>query len=76
MIPYEVRLISASNKSLRTLVEAGQFREDLYYRLFAIEIVIPPLRERREDVAPLALAFLDEVCRRYGKTLPGLPMIC
>ena len=71
VIPYDVRLISASNKSLRTLVETGAFREDLYYRLFAIEIVIPPLRERREDVAPLALAFLDEVCRGYGKVLPG-----
>ena len=71
IISYDVRLISSSNKRLSDLVATGEFREDLYYRLFAVEIVVPPLRERREDIAALALAFLDEVCRRYGKTLPG-----
>jgi transcriptional regulator with GAF, ATPase, and Fis domain len=68
---YDLRLISATNQGLKSMVAAGDFREDLYYRLFAVEIRVPPLRERVEDIAPLALAFLDDVCRRFNKTLPG-----
>ncbi|MCP5152252.1 MAG: sigma 54-interacting transcriptional regulator [Ectothiorhodospiraceae bacterium] len=68
---YDVRLVSATNRPLRKLVEGGAFREDLYYRLFAVEIVVPPLRERREDIVPLALAFLDAVSLRYGKRVAG-----
>ena len=71
VIEYDLRLISATNRRLSELVSAGVFREDLYYRLFAVEIFVPPLRERREDIAPLAQAFLDEVCRRYNKDLRG-----
>lgn len=68
---YDLRLISATNQSLKGLVASGIFREDLFYRLFAVEIRVPPLRERVEDIAPLALAFFDDVCRRYNKTLAG-----
>jgi transcriptional regulator with GAF, ATPase, and Fis domain len=71
IMKYDLRLISATNSSLRSLVASGAFREDLYYRLFAVEIRVPPLRERVEDIAPLALAFFDEVCRRYNKTVSG-----
>jgi len=52
-------------------VAEGAFREDLYYRLFAVEVIVPALRERTEDIVPLALAFLDEVSRRYGKVFTG-----
>ncbi len=68
---YDLRLISATNQGLKNMVAGGEFREDLYYRLFAVELRIPPLRERVEDIAPLAMAFLDDVCRRFNKALPG-----
>ena len=71
VMKYDLRLMSATNQKLRDLVASGVFREDLYYRLFAVEIRVPPLRERVEDIAPLALAFFDDVCRRYNKTLAG-----
>ena len=71
VIPYDVRVISASNRSLRAEVAAGRFREDLFYRLFSVEIVVPPLRERAADIVPLATTFLRDVCRRFSKTIPG-----
>ena len=71
IMKYDLRLISATNSSLHSQVARGSFREDLYYRLFAVEIRVPSLRERAEDITPLALAFFDEVCRRYNKTLLG-----
>ncbi len=71
-VRYDLRVVSASNRRLADRVSAGEFREDLYYRLFAVEIVVPPLRERRDDIAPLAFAFLEEVCRRYQKSVHGL----
>ncbi len=61
-IRVDVRVIAATNASLEELVEAGDFREDLYYRLNVIPVMLPPLRERRDDVAPLAQFFL----RRYA----------
>ena len=70
-VKYSMSIISASNKNLRDLAEAGQFRQDLFYRLFAVEIVVPPLRERAEDIAPLAAVFLEDVCRQYAKEIPG-----
>jgi transcriptional regulator with PAS, ATPase and Fis domain len=66
---YDLRIISASNRDLREAVRRGEFREDLFYRLFAVEIHIPPLRERREDIVPLVHAFFAEVGQRFKKRL-------
>jgi DNA-binding NtrC family response regulator len=56
-----VRLIAASNRNVEQEVSAGRFRNDLFYRLNAVSIVLPPLRERREDIPPLAQTFADRV---------------
>jgi transcriptional regulator with GAF, ATPase, and Fis domain len=71
LISYDFRIISATNKNLRKEQEAGRFREDLYFRLFSVEIRLPPLRDRRADVVPLALAFLEEISRRFNKKISG-----
>jgi len=68
----DVRLTSATNADLRAAVRAGHFREDLLFRLNTVEIALPPLRERREDIPTLARHFLIQHARRYGKTLGGL----
>lgn len=65
-VNINVRVICASNIPLRQLVEEGMFREDLYYRLNICTINVPPLRERREDIAALASSFLANYCRQYG----------
>ncbi|WP_329892336.1 sigma-54 dependent transcriptional regulator [Stenotrophomonas sp. SMYL11] len=67
----DVRLVSATNASLRDLVDEGRFRRDLLYRLNTIEIHIPALRERSEDILPLARKSLEHSCRRYNT--PALP---
>lgn len=70
--PIDVRLIAASNQSLEDQVEAGQFRKDLYYRINTIEIVLPPLRERLDDLPALAAHFIGLYSRKYripGKTI-------
>jgi DNA-binding NtrC family response regulator len=67
----DVRLVSATNADVRAEVGAGRFREDLLYRLNTVEIRLPPLRERREDVAALAAHFLARHAVRYGKKLHG-----
>lgn len=71
IIPYDVRLISATNRNLAKEVEEGSFREDLFFRLFSVEIEIPPLRERREDILPLALSFLERTNRKFKKNVAG-----
>jgi DNA-binding NtrC family response regulator len=63
----DVRILAATNATLHDEVNAGRFREDLLFRLNTIEIVLPPLRDRREDVLPLAGAFLERHARKYGK---------
>jgi DNA-binding NtrC family response regulator len=71
-IKVDVRVIAATNRPLETLVRDGKFREDLYYRLNVIPVVIPPLRERREDTVPLARHFLAEANRTFHKAIKGL----
>jgi Nif-specific regulatory protein len=67
----DVRLVSATNRDLRREIDAGRFRLDLFYRLRVFPIVVPPLRERREDVAPLARHFLDRFARDEEKPIAG-----
>ncbi len=62
-VRVDVRVIAATNASLERMVEEGQFREDLYYRLNVVPVILPPLRERRDDIVPLAQFFLQ----RYGE---------
>jgi two-component system response regulator AtoC len=70
-IPVSVRIIAATNRDLRKRVEEGSYREDLYYRLNVVSIALPPLRERREDIALLAQHFLDKYVRASGKPIRG-----
>ncbi len=66
-IKINPRIISATNKDLEKMVKEEKFREDLYYRLNVVEIQIPPLRERKEDIGILLHYFLDEMCRENGR---------
>ena len=68
----DVRVIAATNKDLEREVEAGNFREDLYYRLSVFPVQVPPLRKRGDDVIQLAVHFLEQVCRDFGRSNPGL----
>ncbi len=70
-IESDVRVIAATNRDIRELVKEGRFREDLYFRLNVVEIEIPPLRYRKEDILPLAHHFLKVFSRKYGKEVKG-----
>lgn len=65
-VAIDVRIISSSSHSIPTLVEAGQFRSDLYHRLSIVPVQLTPLKERREDVPPLVNAFIEQVCRMHN----------
>ena len=68
----DVRVIAATNKDLEKAVEAGEFREDLYYRLSVFPVQVPPLRRRGDDVVQLAVHFLEQVCRDFGRPCPQI----
>jgi Nif-specific regulatory protein len=67
----DVRLISATNRDLRTAIDNRSFRDDLYYRLAAFPIRVPPLRQRREDIPSLAALFVDRAAARHRKRIQG-----
>jgi two-component system response regulator PilR (NtrC family) len=71
--PVDVRIISATHKDLVAEIQAGRFRQDLYYRLNVIEISIPPLRERRDDLAALCDTLLRRIALESGIPVPTLP---
>ena len=68
-IPVDVRVIAATNRNLEKLVEEGEFREDLFYRLNVVPITIPPLRERKDDIMPAVKYFAEKYAALYGKKL-------
>jgi transcriptional regulator with GAF, ATPase, and Fis domain len=71
-IKVDVRIIAATNRNLEEAVKTGKFRADLYYRLNVLPLRNPPLRERPEDIAPLAMFFLSRYAKRFGKELDGI----
>jgi DNA-binding NtrC family response regulator len=71
-IPVNIRLICATNMNLTQLVRGGRFREDLYYRINTVHIALPPLRERKEDIVPLAQLFLERYAEKYHRPLTGI----
>jgi len=70
-IEVDVRIIAATNRDLKKEIAEGRFREDLYYRLNVVNIHVPPLRERRDDIPILAMSFLQEFARENGKPIEG-----
>lgn len=71
-LSVDFNLITATNKDLTLMVMNRKFREDLYFRIAVMELDIPPLRERREDIMPLAVHFLHQVCTKYGMGKKGI----
>ena len=72
VVHVDVRFVAATNRDLKELMEKGSFREDLFYRLNVINIHVPPLRERGEDVAALAEHFVEAYGRKLGKPIRGI----
>ncbi|MBQ6517758.1 MAG: sigma-54-dependent Fis family transcriptional regulator [Anaerolineaceae bacterium] len=71
-IPVDVQIIAASNRDMKKMIEEKSFRDDLYYRLRVVDISIPPLRERSEDIPELAAFFLKTLSREQGKNIQGI----
>lgn len=71
-IPIDVRIIAASNENLKELVKQGKFRKDLYYRLNVIELEVPPLRERAEDIGSIAQFIIEELNVQMGRSVTGI----
>ncbi|MCI0411599.1 sigma 54-interacting transcriptional regulator [bacterium] len=73
-VPVQVdfRLISATNEDPQELIRTGRLREDLYHRIATVELVVPPLRERREDLTLLIIGLLQQICKREKKTIAGI----
>ncbi|MDR2943165.1 MAG: sigma-54 dependent transcriptional regulator [Treponema sp.] len=71
-VEVDVRIVAATNKDLKAEIEKGNFREDLYFRLNVVNIFVPPLRERKDDIPLLAASFLKEFAQENGKTIEGI----
>ncbi len=71
-IKLDLRVIAATNKNLREAVKEGAFRQDLYFRLNVIQITIPPLRERRDDILPMARFFIEHYNRKFKRSIEGM----
>ncbi|MFH1992793.1 MAG: helix-turn-helix domain-containing protein [Pseudomonadota bacterium] len=71
LIRYNLRIICASNKDLRAEIHKGNFREDLFFRLFSVEIRLPALRERKGDIVPLSMSFLEDISNLFNKKIAG-----
>jgi two-component system response regulator HydG len=71
-IPFDTRIVSSTNRDLETAVEEGRFREDLFYRLNVVQIHVPPLRARGNDILLLAQHFLEQVAERMDKAVRGI----
>ena len=71
-VPIDIRVVSATNSPLAEMLETGEFRKDLYYRLNVVQIAIPALRERNEDILPLATHLLARAAERSGKEIAGI----
>src|SRR5438874_3506991 len=78
-ITVDVRVVAATNRDLEAMLIRGDFREDLYYRLKVIEVTVPPLRERRDEISHLTTFFMDRYARRYNRAArdlsPGLQQL-
>jgi PAS domain S-box-containing protein len=71
-ISVDLRIVAATNKNLREAVKAGAFRQDLYYRLNVIQLIVPPLRERPQDILPLAKFFVDHYNTKFKRRVEGI----
>jgi PAS domain S-box-containing protein len=71
-ITVDLRIIAATNKNLREAVKEGAFRQDLYYRLNVIQLVVPPLRERQQDILPMANFFIEQYNIKFKRQIEGL----
>jgi two-component system response regulator HydG len=71
-VKVDVRVLSATNRDLKSMVDQGQFREDLFYRLHVVPIQIPPLRERTDDIIPLTRHFVEKLARRMGSEISSI----